>query len=207
MRFHYRISWEFLRLVERLLFGMRIEGDERVPRDGGVIIASNHISYNDPPVVGSAVPRELHFLAKEELFGNPVFGGIIRSYNAMPVRRAAGDVGAMRKAVRLLKEGKAMIMFPEGTRSLSGRFLKPKPGVGMIASMADVPVVPTFVAGTNNLSAALWRKRPLVVRFGEPIVPADIRRGCASDKDAYMAISAEAMERIMRLAEEDKEES
>jgi 1-acyl-sn-glycerol-3-phosphate acyltransferase len=77
----------------------------------------------------------------------------------------------------------------------------------MIASMADVPVVPTFVAGTNNLSAAFWRKRPLAVRFGEPIVPADIRRGCASDKDAYMAISAEAMKRIMRLAEEDKEES
>ena len=110
----------------------------------------------------------------------------------------------MRKAVRLLKEGKAMIMFPEGTRSLSGRFLKPKPGVGMIASMAGVPVVPTYVAGTNNLSAALWRKRPLVVRFGEPIAPTEIRSGCASDKDAYMAISAEAMKRIMRLAEEEK---
>jgi len=69
---------------------------------GGLIVASNHISYYDPPVVGSAVPRELHFLAKEELFSNPVFGALIRSYNAMPVRRAVGDLGAMKRAVGLL---------------------------------------------------------------------------------------------------------
>ena len=202
VRFHYRISWEFLRLIERLLFGMRIDGTEHVPRSGGVIIASNHVSYNDPPVVGSAVPRELHFLAKEELFRNPVFGALIRSYNAIPVRRATGDVAAMKKAVRLLKDGKAMIMFPEGTRSLSGKFLKPKPGVGMIASMAGVPVVPTYVRGTNDLGAAFMRKGPLVVRFGEAFHPADIRARCESDKEAYMAVSAEAMERISRLAEE-----
>lgn len=206
MRFHYRISWKFLRLIERLLFGMRIHGDERVPREGGVIIASNHISYNDPPMVGSAVPRELHFLAKEELFRNPLFGALIRSFNAMPVKRATGDVGALKKAVRLLKEGKAMIMFPEGTRSLSGRFLKPKPGMGMIASMADVPVVPTYVVGTNKLGAAFTRKRPVVVRFGEVIYPAEIRSRYGSDKEAYMAISAEAMKRIMELAEEDSKE-
>ena len=206
MRFHYRLYWEFLRLTERLLFGMRIYGDEKVPRTGGVIIASNHISYNDPPMVGSTVPRELHFLAKEELFENPVFGALIRWYNAIPVKRATGDVGALRKAVRLLKDGKAMIMFPEGTRSLSGKFLKPKPGVGMIASMADVPVVPTFVAGTNNLGAAFWRKRPVVVRYGEAIIPAEGRSRCESDKQAYMAISAEAMERIKALAEEDRRE-
>ena len=204
MRFHYRISWEFLRLLERLLFGMRIYGDEKVPRTGGVIIASNHISYNDPPMVGSAVPRELHFLAKEELFANPVFAALIRSYNAIPVKRATGDVGALKKAVRLLKEGRAMIMFPEGTRSLSGKFLKPKPGVGMIASMADVPVVPTYVAGTNALGAAFTRRRPVVVRFGEPVIPAEVRSRSGSDKEAYMAISAEAMKRIMELADEDK---
>jgi len=207
VRLHYRFAWVVIRFVERLLFGMRIHGDERVPREGGVIIASNHISYSDPPVVGSASPRELHYLAKEELFRNPVFGAIIRSYNAIPVKRAAGDIGALKKALRLLKDGKAMIMFPEGTRSLSGKFLKPKPGVGMIASMADVPVVPTYVAGTNNLRAALWRKRTVVVRFGEPIYPSEMRSGCRSDREAYMAISTEAMKRIMQLAEEDKKES
>ena len=203
VRFHYRISWEFLRLVEKLLFGMRIYGDERVPRKGGAIIASNHISYSDPPVVGSAVPRELHFLAKEELFRNPVFGALIRSYNAMPVKRARGDIGAVKKAMELLKDGNAMIMFPEGTRSLTGKFLKPKPGVGMIACMADVPVVPTYVAGTNDLGAAFWRKRPLLVRFGEPFYPSEIRSRCESDKQAYMEVSAEAMRRIIRLAEEE----
>ncbi len=203
VRFHYRVSWEFLRLVERLLFGFRIYGAEKVPRTGGVIIASNHISYNDPPVVGSAVPRELHFLAKEELFRNPVFGALIRYYNAMPVRRATGDIAALKKAVRVLKEGKAMIMFPEGTRSLSGRFLKPKPGMGMIASRANAAVVPTYVSGTNDLRAALMRKRPLVVRFGEPFRPAEIRSRCGGDRESYMAISTEAMRRIVELAEEE----
>jgi 1-acyl-sn-glycerol-3-phosphate acyltransferase len=207
VRFHYRISWKFLRLLERLLFGFRVYGDERVPGTGGVIIASNHISYNDPPVVGSAVPRELHFLAKEELFRNPVFGALIRSYNAMPVKRASGDLGAMRKAMGLLKAGGAMIMFPEGTRSLSGRFLKPKPGMGMIAVMAGARVVPAYVAGTNDLAAAFWRKRPLVVRFGEAFDPAEIRSRCASDKEAYQQVSAEAMKRIEELAEEEKKES
>ncbi len=207
VRCYYRIAWVIVRFIERLLFGMRIHGDEWVPREGGVIIASNHISYNDPPVVASAVPRELHFLAKEELFRNPVFGALIRSYNAMPVKRGSGDIGAVRKALRLLKEGNAMIMFPEGTRSLSGKFLKPKPGVGMVASMADVPVVPTYVAGTNNLGAAFMRKRPVVVRFGEPIRPAEIRSRFGSDKEAYLGISAEAMKRIMQLAEEERKEA
>jgi 1-acyl-sn-glycerol-3-phosphate acyltransferase len=204
VRFRYRISWKFLRLIEKLLFGFRIYGDDRVPRTGGVIIASNHISYNDPPVVGSAVPRELNFLAKEELFRNPVFGALIRSYNAMPVKRATGDLGAVKKAVELLRGGRAMIMFPEGTRSLSGKFLNAKPGVGMIALMAGATVVPTYVAGTNRLGDAFLRKRPLVVRFGEPFDPAEIRKRCGSDREAYMAVSAEAMERIKKLAEEDR---
>ena len=93
MRFHYRISWLFLNLVERLLFGFTVEGRALIPETGAVIIASNHISYCDPPVVGSGVPREVYFLAKEELFRNKAFGWLIRKYNAIPLKRASGDVG------------------------------------------------------------------------------------------------------------------
>jgi 1-acyl-sn-glycerol-3-phosphate acyltransferase len=195
-----------LNLVERVIFGFRVSGRELIPRSGAVIIASNHISYCDPPVVGSGVPREVYFLAKEELFRNRAFGWLIRQYNAIALRRSVGDVGAVRRAVELLKQGKAVLMFPEGTRSLSGRLLKPKPGVGMIASLTSAPVVPAYVTGSNHLGAAFLRKTTMAVRFGRPIEPSpDIthRSGRPTRRDEYLRLSQEVMRRIAELAEEE----
>lgn len=203
VRFHYRISWLLLNFIERVVFGFRVTGREVIPRSGPVIIASNHISYCDPPVVGSGVPREVYFLAKEELFSNRVFGWLIAQYNAIPLRRSVGDVGALRKAVGLLKQGKAILMFPEGTRSLSGKLLKAKPGVGMIASLASAPVVPAYVTGSNCLGAAFLRKSGMAVRFGEPIMPAGHTQGGstrAGHRDEYLKLSQEVMRRIADLA-------
>ena len=194
-----------LNLLERIIFGFRVSGRDLIPREGGVIIASNHISYCDPPVVGSGVPREIYFMAKEELFRNPAFAWLIRTYNAIPLRRSIGDVGAVKKAVGLLKQGKAVLMFPEGTRSLSGRFLKPKPGVGMIAALASVPVVPAFVTGTNRLGSAVLRRSRLVVAFGEPVVPERDRTG-SGGREGYLKISEEVMRRIAGLAKEHEEQ-
>ncbi len=206
MRFHYRISWLFLNVVERVVFGFKVSGRESIPRSGAVIIASNHISYCDPPVVGSGVPREVFFLAKEELFRNRAFGWLISQYNAIALRRSVGDVGAVKKAVELLKQGKAVLMFPEGTRSLSGRLLKPKPGVGMIASLASAPVVPAYVTGSNHLGAAFLRKTRMAVRFGRPIEPSpDMAHGSGrpTRRDEYLRLSQEVMQRIAELAEEE----
>ena len=206
MRFHYRISWLLLNFIERCVFGFRVTGRGRIPRSGAVIIAYNHISYCDPPVVGSGVPREVYFLAKEELFKNPAFGWLIRQYNAIPLKRSIGDVGALRKAVHLLKQGKAVLMFPEGTRSLSGRLLKPKPGVGMIASMTSAPVVPAYVTGSNRLGSALARRTRMAVRFGEPVLPAPKQRagtGPSGGRDEYLKLSEEVMKRIADLAAEE----
>ena len=206
MRIHYRLSWMFLNLVERVLFGFMVTGRERIPKTGAVIIASNHISYYDPPVVGSGVPREVFFLAKEELFRNRVFGWLISRYNAIPLRRSGGDVGALKKAVGLLKQGRAVLMFPEGTRSLTGRLLKPKPGVGMIAALTSSPVVPAYVKGTNRLGDAFLRKSKLEVVFGEPIVPPG-KTGVEQEKKDYGAITQEVMRRIADLAREKEQES
>lgn len=206
MRFHYRISWLLLNFIEKLIFGFRVSGRETIPRSGAVIIASNHISYCDPPVVGSGVPREVYFLAKEELFRNRAFGWLIRQYNAIPLKRSIGDVGALRKAVQLLKQGKAVLMFPEGTRSLSGRLLKPKAGVGMIASLTSAPVVPAYVTGSNRLGSALLRKTQMAVRFGEPVLPPPRQRagtGPSDGKDEYLELSQEVMKRIADLAAEE----
>ncbi len=205
MRLHYRIAWLFLNFIEKAIFGFTVTGRGMVPRSGAVIIASNHISYCDPPVVGSGVPREVYFLAKEELFRNKAFGWLIKQYNAIPLKRASGDVGAFKKAVSLLKQGKAVLMFPEGTRSLSGRFLKPKAGVGMIAKLTSTPIVPVYVTGTNRLGSTLRRQAKLAVRFGEPVTPSAEEApeaGGSSSQDEYIKISQEVMRRIADLAEE-----
>jgi 1-acyl-sn-glycerol-3-phosphate acyltransferase len=184
-----------------MLFGFLVTGRERIPKTGAVIIASNHISYYDPPVVGSGVPREVFFLAKEELFRNRVFGWLISRYNAIPLRRSVGDVGALKKAVGLLKQGRAVLMFPEGTRSLTGKLLKPKPGVGMIAALTGSPVVPAYVRGTNRLKDVFLRRSRLEVAFGEPVIPSARKGGRASGKEDYGEITQEVMRRIAELGQ------
>jgi len=205
MGFHYRVAYVVLNILARLFFGLVTRGGERVPKTGGVIIASNHISYYDPPMVGCGVPREMHYMAKEELFKNPVFGAIIRSYNAIPLRRSVGDMAAFRKAVKLIKQGRAVLMFPEGTRSLSGRLLKAKAGVGMIGVMTSAPIVPVYVEGTNNLGKAFWRKRRFRVSCAEPVIPSDYEDETADPKEQYKKVTDEVMRRIASLAKENQE--
>jgi len=201
MRLHYRLSWLLLNSIEKAVFGFKVAGADRIPKSGAVIIASNHVSYADPPVVGSAVPREVYFLAKEELFANRVFGWLIRRYNAIALRRAVGDLGAVRKAVDLLRQGRAVLMFPEGTRSLSGKLLKPKPGVGLIACLAGVPVVPAYVAGTNKLGRVFLRKARLRVSFAEPVASHAVGPPGESDHERYQRLTDEVMRRIADLAQ------
>jgi 1-acyl-sn-glycerol-3-phosphate acyltransferase len=201
------LSWLFLNFVERLFFGFSVSGRSRIPQTGPVIIASNHISYCDPPVVGSGVRREVHFLAKEELFKNRAFGWLISRYNAIPLKRSVGDVAALKRAVHLLKQGKAIIMFPEGTRSLSGRFLRPKAGVGMIASLTSAPVVPAYVTGTNRLGAAFLRRARLAVAFGEPLTLERPGKAGPADQADYVRLSEEVMKRIAELAQQQETEA
>lgn len=205
MGFHYRVAYVILNILARLFFGLVTRGGERVPKTGGVIIASNHISYFDPPMVGCGVPREMHYMAKEELFKNPVFGAIIRSYNAIPLKRSVGDMAAFRKAVKLIKAGRAVLMFPEGTRSLSGKLLKPKAGVGMIGVMTSAPIVPVHVEGTNSLSKAFWRKRRFRVSCAEPVIPSDYKDDSGDPKEQYQRVTDEVMKRIASLAKENQE--
>lgn len=187
------------------MFGFRVINAQVIPKTGPVIVACNHISYCDPPVVGSAIPREVCFLAKEELFRNPVFAWLIRRYNAIPLKRSVGDLGAIRKAVDILSQGKALLMFPEGTRSLSGKLLKPKLGIGMIAMLASCPIVPAHVGGTNKIGKAFLRKCRLEVRFAEPVMPMSLRFPSDDNKARFAYIAEEVMKRIESLSLEGQE--
>jgi 1-acyl-sn-glycerol-3-phosphate acyltransferase len=135
------------------------------------VIASNHISNWDPILVGLGCRREVHFWAKEELFRNPLLAGLIRAYNAIPVRRGIADRRALRDASAVLSRGGALLMFPGGTREEGGEVSDPKPGVGYVSSVNAAPVVPAYITGSNRLTLALRRAVRLEVAFGEPIGP------------------------------------
>jgi 1-acyl-sn-glycerol-3-phosphate acyltransferase len=197
VRFHYRLGWSVALGLARLVLGHRSEGGERIPREGPVIIASNHVSNWDPVLVGLACPRELHFMAKQELFENPILRWLITAYNALPVKRGEADHRALRVASQVLKRGDALIMFPEGTRSLDGEIGSAKAGVGFLACTTGAPVVPACIVGSSSLKSAVTRRAQLRVAFGEPVEPP--ARGSA---DAYAEVTERVMDGIRRMHEE-----
>jgi 1-acyl-sn-glycerol-3-phosphate acyltransferase len=188
----------------RLFFRLEARGREHVPREGALLLVSNHASLLDPPLVGGAAPRKLYFLAKEELFRIPIFGRLIHAVNARPVRRDGSDSRALKSTLRLLGEGKAILIFPEGTRGRGdGRLGEGKPGAGMLAVMSGAAVVPVYVSGTDRAlprGATLPRPAKVRVRFGPPLhfkAGRDDRR-----KEQYREASAEMMRAIGQLREQ-----
>ncbi len=132
----------------RRVFRVNVLGAENIPRSGPFIVASNHRSHLDPPVLNSVFPEPLVFVAKEELF-KPPLGWLIRHMRAVPIRRGAGDVETLEMVLELLHKGCGVAIFPEGTRARPGKFLRPKPGVGLLAVKSGVPVVPVLIEGTD----------------------------------------------------------
>ena len=187
-------------VVMRLAFGLRSRGTEHVPAKGPVLLVANHVSFLDPPLVGGASPRPLTFLAKAELFRVPLFGGLIRRLNAQPLRREGGDAGALRTALRVLKSGGALLVFPEGTRG-KGDILGPaKPGAGMLAVLGGAPVIPVYVSGSGRAwprGRRFPRRANVTVTFGPPL-PLTVG-GHASRKDDYEAVSRQMMSAITGL--------
>lgn len=158
----------------RSYFGLRVVGYEHIPKDGPLLIAANHVAYLDPPAVGAALaPRHLSYLAKQELFSFKPFGALIGALNAFPVDRSKGDTAALKRAVALLKQGRALLVFPEGARNRDGS-AEAKNGVALIAKLSGVPVVPAYIAGSYPAKF----RRPITVVFGEPLhFDAGDRRG------------------------------
>lgn len=173
-------------ILFKTIWRLRVEGHENIPHEGGVIIAPNHLSMADPPLTAAAMQRPLYFMAKKELFDIPVLGFIIRRTNTFAVRRGQGDIGAFRTAQRLLEEGKAVLVFPKGSRKSSVVF----PGVGMLSCMANVPVVPVKITNTDKIG----KLKSLSVKFGKPIYPPP-----EFAKETYQKISEQTMEAIAKL--------
>lgn len=168
----YRLSIFILSVFFRFTGGVTLIGTENIPRTGGVILAANHISYLDPPVVGCYLKRQVHYMAKEELFRSPLLGAWMRWVGTFPVRRGTADRKALKHAIDLLIRGKVICIFPEGTRSPDGKLQAPELGIGLIALKSGAPIVPAAIIGTDKVlpphSTRLYRHRVKVV-YGRPL--------------------------------------
>jgi len=194
----YHLLKSVASLLLRGLFRLRVVGGEQIPREGPLIVVANHVSFLDPPVVAVGTPRPLHFLAKTELFGVPLFGRLIRALNALPLQREGADTAALRQVLGLLAQGKAILIFPEGTRGEEGQLRPARAGAGMLAALSGAPVVPAYVRGTGAAlprGRALPRPSAITVAFGPPLRFEAGRRGRAY----YEEVSARMMEAIGRL--------
>ncbi len=185
----YKFVRRLLQVLFSLWFSVRCIGREKVPGDGGVLLASNHQSFLDPILVGMGLHREVHYMARETLFRNPMAGWLIRAVNAFPVKRHSADVGAIKKTLRLLESGEVVNLFGEGTRSRDGTIGEVQPGIIMLARKAGVPVVPVVIDGAFEA----WPRDhkfchcyPVRVMYGRAISPEQIRAD--GDEGAALAL-------------------
>ena len=198
MRPFYRLCYNLVGL-ELLLHRIKIEGRENVPH-GGCLIVSNHASYLDPTTVGWAVAREIFYLGRKTLFKPPVMNWFLPICNVIPIDRDSGDSSGLRKIIRMLRGGDAVLLFPEGTRTPDGTMQAPEAGAGLVALKSGVPILPVRVFGSFEcLSRHQKRLRfgPMRVVIGKPYLPPLPERG--KEREAYEPIAQEMMRRIAEL--------
>ncbi len=164
MRWWYLGCKLVLRISGCAMWKLRAHGTENVPKRGGVLLAANHQSYLDPPMVGSCLDREIHYLARKTLFDIPILGRVIVAMNAFPIARDSRDVKGVKTAIDRLRNGAALLVFPEGTRTRDGRIGRMKAGIRLLAERAAVPIVPVLIDGAYQI----WPKgRPIFHPLGE----------------------------------------
>jgi cytidylate kinase len=201
--FWYRLTCKFLGMGLHVVNNIKVYGVQNVPKSGGVIIASNHASYLDPPAIGASSRRMrmTHFMARDSLFRNPLMGFWLRKCGVIALDRNKGDVKAMKTSISLLKDGACVALFPEGTRSPDGNLQESKPGIGFLVAKGEAPVVPVYIHG----SYAAWSKdsgglkrEQITVIFGKLITQEEIL-GLGKGREAYPLIGGLIMKRIAEL--------
>jgi 1-acyl-sn-glycerol-3-phosphate acyltransferase len=176
-------------LAARLGSRLKVYGKERVPLDGGIVVASNHFHWLDPAALGAASPRVLYYMAKIEAHRVPGLGAFIRAFGCFPVRRGESDREAVRTMRRIVAEGKALGLFVEGTRQLSGVPGPVQPGAAMVALQEEVPIVPVAIHGSQT-----WKpgsRQPVSIAWGEPMQLAGLPKGGKGYKEASLQLQAE----------------
>ena len=207
MKFIYRLGWLLFRFIFTFYFRWRVYHPEHLPLTGPVILASNHASFIDPPLVGAGVQRELNYLARKSLFRLPVAGAILRAVNAVPVDREGGGAAGLKAILDRLLAGGGIILFPEGTRTRDGKLQPARSGIGLTVIKSNAPVVPVRVFGTFEAYGRhlkFPRPRPVAVKYGQPMLFETLRaeaKTCSKPrlKEIYLEIAGETMAAIAKL--------
>jgi 1-acyl-sn-glycerol-3-phosphate acyltransferase len=207
MNFVYFLGWCFFRTVYATYFRWRVFNSERVPLDGPVILASNHASFLDPPLVGSGVKRGINYLARNSLFRFPGVGWLLRKWNSVPVDREGGGAAGLKAILDRLLAGGAIILFPEGTRTRDGKLQPARSGIGLTVIKSTAAVVPVRVFGTYEAYGRhikIPRPHPIAVKYGRPIFFEALRaeaKICSKPrlKQIYQEVADEIMEAIAKL--------
>jgi 1-acyl-sn-glycerol-3-phosphate acyltransferase len=191
-----------LRVLSRPYFRISSQGRQDFPARGPCLVVANHASYLDPVLIGCETPRGLYYMAKAELFRGPIFGWVMRHLHAIPVRRSLADLRCIRHVMGLLKQGEALLVFPEGTRSTDGKLQPFQPGVGLLVeSVPGLQIVPVFVKGSFEAlprGARFPSPRKIKLMFGTPFnvqLPAEEER-----RKRYQKIAQLLFERLQRLS-------
>ena len=203
----YFLGWCFFRALYKFYFGSRVYNPERVPLKGPVILAANHASFLDPPLVGAGVRRGIHYLARESLFDVPVLGWILRRWNTVPVDREGGGARGLKAILDRLLAGGAIILFPEGTRSQDGRLQPARSGIGLTVIKSNAPVIPVRVFGTYEAygrQVRFPRPKRVAVKYGQPMDFETLRaeaKSCSKArlKEIYQQVADEIMMSISKL--------
>ncbi len=201
--FLYRLARDILCIFCKLLFRFEIYGAEHLPDTGSCVIASNHCSHLDPPLVGcvgKVKKRAVRFMARDTLYVS-LLGTLLRNVHTIPLSRDKGDISALRTAIKAIKGGDLVSLFPEGTRSPDGTIQEAKGGVAFLLSKSGVPLLPIYIDGSHAAlpkGSILIRPRKIRIYVGELIPPSELK----SDKkgsEGYKEIGEMVMQRIAAL--------
>lgn len=199
MTLWYLLGYSLSKALAKTFFGYRVIGAENMIEEGPCIIAANHCSYLDPPLVGIACRRAIHYLARKSLLDLPLLGPILPELNVIPVDQKNADRSALMGAIRVVRHGGAVLIFPEGTRSADGELQPARPGLGMIAAKTGAPVVPVHLAGSFAAfpkGAKFPKPAPVEVRIGRPLI---LPQGSGGERSDYDFISRKALLAIATL--------
>jgi 1-acyl-sn-glycerol-3-phosphate acyltransferase len=206
MTFTYYFWYTLSKIAARLFFSFRVIHPERMIEEGPVILAANHQSYVDPPLVGVCSRRDVHYLARKTLLDLPFLGKLLPRINVIPVDRDGNDMSALKTIIRLVRSGKGVVLFPEGTRSPDGALQRGKPGIGLIIAKTGAPVQPVRIFGSHEAfpkGSGSIRAVPITVVVGEPIrfTAGDLDpASCGGDERIlYQRLSDRVMESIASL--------
>ncbi len=205
MGFFYWIGHTGSKIFARTVCSMRVQNKEGlVGNEGGLIIASNHVSFLDPPLVGSAIREPIFYFARKTLFDHPVANFIFTRVNALPVDQSRPEISVLKRIIALLKEDEKVLIFPEGERSWDGTMnMEGQPGIGMIVSKSRVPVLPVRLFGPEKALARgskKIRRHPVTLVVGEPIdFTSVLEDDSLRPKEKYQVIADKIMQSIAAL--------